>query len=116
MTAQPVGTETSTIQPRVEQVEIVISDLHLSAGPLDDCDQELEARLCEFLRMIGTAGDATELVVNGDFLDFVQAEPWEGPELRASTHEGLRLAFTEEQSLAKLENIFQVHQAVFVAL
>jgi UDP-2,3-diacylglucosamine pyrophosphatase LpxH len=95
---------------------LVISDLHISAGPLDDCDDELQGHLCDFLAERSTAADAYELVINGDFLDFVQAPPWEGPELSAKSDFGNPLCFTQQQSVAKLGAIAQRHGTVFNAL
>ncbi|MDQ2974822.1 MAG: metallophosphoesterase [Acidobacteriota bacterium] len=95
---------------------IVISDLHIGAGPLDDCDAELERCLLDFLADIGSAGSPVELVINGDFLDFAQAPPWKGKDLEAVTPLGIPLCFTQEQSLAKLEAICNDHSSVFAAL
>jgi UDP-2,3-diacylglucosamine pyrophosphatase LpxH len=96
---------------------IVISDLHASCGPLDDFDSDMEEQLCHFLVDLCGPGMAVELVINGDFLDFVQAEPWEGDELSStSAVGGFDLCFTEEQSLAKLENIHKAHKKMFHAL
>ena len=85
---------------------ISISDLHISAQALDDFDTEIEDQLVGFLAELGSGSDSVELVINGDFLDFVQAPPAEGGELEAiSSAEGQPLCFTERQSLRKLENI-----------
>jgi len=99
-------------KPRV----IVISDLHISAGPLDDCDQELESCLVGFFGELFQDNGSAELVINGDFLDFVQAPPWSGPELESESPQGIPLCFKEEHSLAKLEAIFGAHATVFESL
>jgi metallophosphoesterase superfamily enzyme len=56
----------------------IISDLHL--GKNDDFDifkaDGKEARFEEFLRFCGDQTGPVELVINGDFVDFLQLEPW----------------------------------------
>jgi UDP-2,3-diacylglucosamine pyrophosphatase LpxH len=94
----------------------IISDLHVGAGPLDDCDEELEAQLVAFLDRLSAQPEPTVLVINGDFLDFVQAEPWEAADLESETDTGTPLCFTEEQSVEKLRRIALAHPAIFEAL
>jgi UDP-2,3-diacylglucosamine pyrophosphatase LpxH len=94
---------------------VVISDLHVGSGPLDDCDAELESGLASFLRDIAASPEPTTLVINGDFLDFAQAEPWQGKELESSTADGVPLCFTEEQSVEKLKGIVRAHRPIFEA-
>lgn len=95
---------------------VVISDLHISSGPLDDCDPDLESALVDFLTGLSTGEKPVELVINGDFLDFVQAEPWEGGDLRSRSPNRIPLCFTEEQSLSKAQSICAAHLPVFRAL
>lgn len=95
---------------------IVISDLHVGAGELDDFDPDVEVLFAEFLSEIGKEGISTELVINGDFLEFVQANPWEEKDLRARSEDNLPLCFTKEQSLSKLESIIASHPTVFYSL
>ena len=64
-----------------KRASIIISDVHIGAGRLDDCDQDLESNLCDFLKMLSDRDDSIELIINGDFLDFVQAPPWKGADL-----------------------------------
>jgi UDP-2,3-diacylglucosamine pyrophosphatase LpxH len=94
----------------------VVSDLHISDDPLDDFDDVLQCEFCRFLGDMSTSSRPFELVINGDFLDFVQAPPWEGAALSSTTLEGLPLSFTQEQSLAKLGAIGQRHAPVFEGL
>ncbi len=94
----------------------VISDLHISEGSLDDFDDELEAHLINFLGWLGGHPEPAELVINGDFLDFVQATPWSGRNLEAFTADGIPLCFSEEQSREKLRNIKAAHEKTFSAL
>lgn len=97
-------------------VTIAISDLHVGAGVLDDCDAELESSLVRFINDLGANRGSVELVINGDFLDFAQAPPWAGPELESMSPTGIPLCFTENQSLAKLDAIRASHPTVFEAL
>lgn len=94
----------------------VISDLHMSEGALEDFDSELEGYLLGFLDWLGALEEPAELVINGDFVDFVQASPWRGAELEASTTEGIPLCFAEHHSIDKLHAIYRAHQPVFAAL
>jgi len=96
---------------------VTISDLHISAEPLDDFDGEIESKFSGFLSELGLGSAQVELVINGDFLDFVQAPPYEGEALESfSSAEGLPLCFTEKQSLEKLEAIYKAHPGVFSGL
>ena len=45
----------------------------------------------------------TELVINGDFLEFVQAEPWDDSALRGTSKEGLGLCFTEDNGTFRVD-------------
>lgn len=96
---------------------VTISDLHMSAPPLDDFDNEIEGKFGAFLSELGSHSEQVELVINGDFLDFVQAPPYEGDALESvSSSEGLSLCFTESQSMEKLQAIYKAHSAVFSGL
>lgn len=95
---------------------IVISDLHMGSGPLEDFDPEVEQALVDFCAQVAAEDQPTEFVINGDFLDFVQAEPWQSTEFESETSDDVALCFTEAQSLQKLENILRAHQATFDAL
>jgi UDP-2,3-diacylglucosamine pyrophosphatase LpxH len=97
-------------------VVTVISDLHVGAGVLDDCDAELERGLVAFLKELAARQEPIELVFNGDFLDFAQAPPWEGRELESTAEGSVGVCFTEEQSIAKLDAIIGSHPAIFEAL
>lgn len=98
-----------------EPRSVVISDLHVGAGPLDDCDPEVESCLIQFLHEL-SRNFPVELVINGDFLDFVQASPWQGSELTSESIEGTPLCFTEAQSVKKLRSIVESHRAIFETL
>src|SRR5262249_30956194 len=95
---------------------VVISDVHVGSGPLDDFDPELERGLVDFLDLVAADQTPTLLVINGDFLDFAQAEPWQSRELESHTQDGVLLCFTEEQSIAKLRTIVHAHKGVFTGL
>jgi UDP-2,3-diacylglucosamine pyrophosphatase LpxH len=94
----------------------IISDLHISEGILDDCDEELEGHFVSFIESLHRSADPCELIINGDFLDFVQAAPWSGHELEGSTAEGIPLCFTESQSVEKLKAIEKSHRPIFAAI
>ncbi len=74
--------------------------------------QRMELEFVAFLSDLGGRVEPIELIINGDFLEFVQAEPWADADLSGKSQNGLLLCFTEAQSLAKLmdrywlENIF----------
>lgn len=94
----------------------VISDVHIGAGVLDDCDPALEAGLVDFLRFLGAYRRPVELVVNGDFLDFAQAPPIDGQELQGTSATGVPLCFTAAQSVEKFAAIHMAHRPVFDAM
>jgi UDP-2,3-diacylglucosamine pyrophosphatase LpxH len=94
----------------------VISDLHIGAGELDDCDAGCEAALVEFIGSL-TGQPDVELVLNGDSFDFVQADPWNLPGMSGHSREGgLPLAHTRSHALAKARAILKAHGRVFEAL
>ncbi len=95
---------------------IIVSDLHVGAGPLDDFDDEIEKHFFRFLEQFTQHDGACELVINGDFLDFVQAPPWTGEELRSRSANGTDLCFTEDQSVTKLNAIAKSHGDLFERL
>jgi UDP-2,3-diacylglucosamine pyrophosphatase LpxH len=96
---------------------IVVSDLHISAAPLEDFDEEIEGHFVRFLESdLAVRLYPVTLVVNGDFLDFVQAPPYVGPALISATDDGIPLCFTESQSCSKLSAIYESHQLTFRAI
>src|SRR5713226_7161208 len=95
---------------RMARKLITISDLHISAGALDDFDGELEGHFVRFLEDdLARRPDAVELAINGDFLDFVQAPPFAGPNLEAQTVDKTALCFTQAQSREKFAAIQKAH-------
>lgn len=91
------------------RTRFVISDLHLGAGDyLDDFDQDAAFR--SFLEQIADRRHS-ELIINGDFLDFVAVN------LEKTTVKPFsRLGCTEDESLQKLERILEAHRECFAAL
>ena len=96
---------------------VIISDTHLAGGhddPLEDHVWQGEP-LRRFIEdelgksAEGQTGDI-ELIVNGDFLEFVQAFP------EAFRAEDRNRGFTEEESLFKLRAILDGHPTIFAAL
>jgi len=87
----------------------IISDLHLGAGDYaDDFDQD--AAFQDFLETI-SAQRSSELIINGDFIDFV-AVTLE----RSSVKPFSRLGCTEQESLLKLERVLEAHGESLQAL
>ncbi|MBC7254251.1 MAG: metallophosphoesterase [Actinobacteria bacterium] len=91
------------------RTSFVISDLHLGAGDhLDEFDQDASFR--SFLEAVGERRHS-ELIINGDFLDFVAVNLE-----KTSVKPFSRLGCREEESLAKLERILEAHRDCFAAL
>ncbi len=87
----------------------IVSDMHLGAGDyLDDFDQD--ENFGSFLEAIG-GRRGSELVLNGDFIDFAAVTLEEG-----SGRPFSRLGCTERESLAKLERVLEAHPSVFASL
>lgn len=87
----------------------IVSDLHLGAGDyLDDFNQD-----DAFIAFMGLAGKPrnTELVINGDFIDFVAVNLD-----KTSVRPFSRLGCTETESLAKLERVLETHDGFFSSL
>lgn len=95
---------------------VVISDLHIGAGTLDDFDVAIELELVAFLTVLSKSSTQIELVINGDFLNFVQSDPWNDPDLRAPSVDHHFLCFSQSQSMSKLDSILDGHPNVFTAL
>lgn len=85
---------------------VIISDLHIGAGKLDDFEPEIEREFVRFVREIAAWREPVELVINGDLLDFVQAPPATGKDDGGVPLEGeavtkTPLCFTSGQSETK---------------
>jgi UDP-2,3-diacylglucosamine pyrophosphatase LpxH len=99
---------------------VVISDLHVAdpdtdgatgKSGLDDFDRDED-----FVRLLGEiiprrAGEPATLIINGDFIDFIQILPGLG---RHSV--GDRFGVTQNESCLKLERAIKSHPLVFKAL
>lgn len=95
----------------------VISDTHLGMGrragggwhPLEDFKSGNA-----FKKFLDAAEDdgVDELIINGDWIDFTQLEPL-AYKMDLFSEEGLRLGWTEEESVHKLENCLAGHRGVF---
>lgn len=97
-------------------ITLVVSDLHLGGGPADPGDDHVYQgqQLVRFLDSLAAgpdgAGGHIEIVINGDFLDFAQAD-------QAAFQLGSnRFWCRESESLAKLETILAGHSDIFDAL
>lgn len=95
----------------------VISDMHLGMGrradgewhPLEDFKSDDAFK--EFLDLAEDGG-ADELIINGDWIDFTQLEPL-AYRMDLFSEEGLRLGWTEEESVSKLESCLAGHRGLF---
>src|SRR5262249_24884599 len=97
-----------------KRITLIVSDLHLGDGKPGDDFVDEKCQFSNFLRAQaatpeGQAGDI-ELIINGDFLEFVQVCP-QAYTLNSSEH-----WCSEEESLTKLECILQGHADIFAAL
>lgn len=99
-----------------DKFKLVISDCHLGAGRFVDHrlnpheDFAWDGEMIQFLRHFSTgdfgAGKEVELIINGDFLDF----------LNVSDRGEFEEVITEDLALRKLQKIFEGHRAVMEAL
>ena len=88
----------------------IISDLHLCDNSrVEDFRASDERALVSFLFHIGRSARST-LIINGDFIDFVQIQP------RPHMWFNATLDATEAESLEKLEAALRAHGPVFDAL
>lgn len=93
----------------MDKQAFIISDLHIGGGAadpqLEDFDQD--ESFVTFVDAIARAG--TTLIVNGDFIDFIQIPPYTVPQQ-------CHLLWTQQQSLQKLETALTAHAQCFAAL
>lgn len=98
-----------------EQIKVIISDCHISAGKFYDGnlnpheDFKFDQELCEFIRYFSNneyLNLDVELFLNGDFLDFLNV-PFFGE---------FEDAITEEISVTKLTTIIEGHPELMKAL
>ena len=97
-----------------KRVTLIISDVHLGDGTAADDFVDDKHQLADFIRAqaadeAGRAGDI-ELIVNGDFLEFVQVLP------AAYSLKSSEYWCSESKSAAKLDCILAGHADVFAAL
>jgi len=93
----------------VAKIRYVVSDLHLGAGDyLDDFNQD-----DSFFELLGKMDErrSSELIINGDFVDFVAVNLE-----KTSSRPFSRLGCTERESLDKLEKVLEAHEKVFTSL
>jgi UDP-2,3-diacylglucosamine pyrophosphatase LpxH len=98
----------------MKRVTIVVSDLHMGDGSPGDDFVDDKNQFATFLReQLATpegADGQIELIINGDFLEFVQV----GPEYYRVNSD--QYWCTEQESLLKLHKILDGHPEVFKAL
>lgn len=97
-----------------KRVTLIVSDLHMGDGRsgddfVFDKDQFVKFLRDQLARPEGQKGEI-ELIINGDFLEFVQVNP------QAYTLKSSRYWCSEAESLAKLDCILRGHPKVFAAL
>jgi UDP-2,3-diacylglucosamine pyrophosphatase LpxH len=97
-----------------KRVTLIVSDLHLGDGKRGDDFVDDKRQFAEFIdaqaaTAEGRAGQV-ELIINGDFLDFVQVCP------TAYTLNSPDYWCSEDESVIKLNSILQGHEDVFDAL
>jgi UDP-2,3-diacylglucosamine pyrophosphatase LpxH len=70
----------------MDKTVFIISDLHLGKGDLFDIfsGPNKASMLCSFITHCDVTGRSTELVINGDFLDFLQLRPWDTTDIAAA--------------------------------
>jgi len=95
---------------------VVVSDVHIGAGEIDDFKPELENHFVRFLDQLAVSPQPLELIINGDCFDFATASPFDDPQLESRTAWQAPLCFTEAQSCRKLQNMVESHGQVFDAL
>src|SRR5262249_39672989 len=102
--------------PRQGPVTLVVSDLHLSAEPsLDDFYADDE--FADFLSYHFARHEAVHLVINGDWIDFLQIDPC--PDKRGEREdleEIYPLRMSEDQAVTALDRTIARHPRFFEAL
>jgi UDP-2,3-diacylglucosamine pyrophosphatase LpxH len=90
----------------MDETVVIISDLHL--GQNDDFDifagPAKSQTFVDFMKFMGTRAGTVEVVINGDFVDFLQLRPWD-------------VKVDRETAAKKIKNIVAAHKdTVFRAL
>ena len=95
---------------------IIVSDLHLGAEPaLDDfiADEEF----ADFLSYHAAQWPELHLVINGDWIDYLQIDPYPEKRMRrADLEEVYPLRMTEDQAVAATQRTIDRHPRFFQAL
>src|SRR5579883_1889369 len=93
----------------MDKQAFVISDLHIGGGPADPQleDFEQDQAFVKFVDAI--ARDGITLIVNGDFIDFIQIPPYTIPQPDY-------LLWTVQASMQKLQSAVAAHSGCFQAL
>jgi UDP-2,3-diacylglucosamine pyrophosphatase LpxH len=97
-----------------KRVTLIVSDLHMGDGKAGDDFVDDKHQFSSFVRAQASSEDgragAIELIINGDFLEFVQVLP------QVYTLNSPEYWCSENESLAKLDSILMGHPDVFEAL
>src|SRR5207245_5652872 len=106
------------LQGRVsrDMVTLVVSDLHLGAeASLDDFYSDDD--FADFLRYHAERHPEIHLIINGDWIDYLQIDPYpEKRTRREDLEEVYPLRMTEDQAVAATERTILRHPRFFVAL
>ncbi len=109
----------------VSKLKFVLSDLHLGAGyneegdnPLEDftADEQLVHFLQELTRESERDGREIELIINGDFLEFLQVPAVDNFEPATIYPQEAFLDSSQKASVKRLDLIVNGHRDVFAAL
>jgi UDP-2,3-diacylglucosamine pyrophosphatase LpxH len=98
----------------LKRITLIVSDLHMGDGNPGDDFVDDKHQFADFVRGQATTPEGgagqIELIINGDFLEFVQVCP------QAYSLNSPDYWCSEEESVAKLERILRGHVDVFEAL
>jgi UDP-2,3-diacylglucosamine pyrophosphatase LpxH len=113
-------TQPGTPDAAGREVTLVVSDLHLSSEEaLDDFYADHE--FAEFLEYHAATYDRVHLIINGDWIDFLQTDPRpvRSPEMAAAQldlEEIWPIAVTSEQAVRAVDKVATRHAEFFAAL
>jgi UDP-2,3-diacylglucosamine pyrophosphatase LpxH len=103
----------ATEKPADDELVLVVSDLHLGADPeLEDFYSDAE--FADFLAYHAARDKRIHLVINGDFVDFLQIDP--NGEARIERDQGTPLWLSETESVQSVVACGERHKVFFEAL
>ena len=93
----------------MERTRYIVSDLHIGSG--DELDSFSSDKSFKYLLEAISRHPNSELIINGDFIDFISVEIE-----RETARPFSRAGCTEEESLQKLDRVIEAHPVIFSAL